>query len=149
MDESVQSGGTGRPEQVSKLFYRHLELLKTQNMDKWVHLWADDAVIEFPYAPAGSTSRLEGKSAIKDFFMDSSKYVNFLAWTDLQIYPMLAPDTIFVEFRSEAEVVGKDRSYNQVYCGFLQVKDGLIVFYREYWNPMIVLEAFGNADAPK
>ena len=87
MDEGMHLGATERRERVSKLFFDHLELLKAQNMDKWVHLWADDAVIEFPYAPAGSPSRLEGKSAIKDYFKDSSKYVNFLAWTGLQIYP--------------------------------------------------------------
>lgn len=131
--------------QASKTFSNHLELLKAQNMDEWSQLWAEDAVIEFPYAPPGSSSRLEGKQAIFNFFKDSSKYVKFFAWSDLQIYPMLDPDTIFVEFRGIGEVIETGRSYNQVYCGLLRIKDGKIAFYREYWNPVIAQEAFGNA----
>lgn len=135
--------------QVSKTFFNHLELLKAQNMDKWSQLWAEDAVIEFPYAPPGSPLRLKGKQAIFNFFKDSFKYVKFLAWSDFQIYPMLAPDTIFVEFRGIGEVIETGRPYKQVYCGLLRMKDGKIAFYRKYLNPLIVQEAFSNANSLK
>lgn len=134
-----------KSKQASEVFYSHLELFKAKNLKEWINLWSDDAVAEFPYAISGSDipSRIEGKSAIFDFFKEASKDVEFFAWIDCQIYQTLDPETIFAEFQCEGKVVKTGRPYNQMYCCKVQLNDSnKIAFYKEYWNPMVVQEAF-------
>lgn len=54
----------------AQLFAHHLELIG-KDIQAWVNLFAEDAVIEFPYASAlGSPERLEGKAAIYNYMKD-------------------------------------------------------------------------------
>ncbi|MYW00174.1 nuclear transport factor 2 family protein, partial [Streptomyces sp. SID3343] len=51
--------------------YRHsLRLLLDKNIPGWVGLWADDGVMEFPFAPDGRPARLEGREAIAAYMRD-------------------------------------------------------------------------------
>ena len=45
--------------------YRHsLRLLLNKDIPAWVALWAEDGLMEFPFAPTGWPRRLEGKEAV-------------------------------------------------------------------------------------
>jgi hypothetical protein len=46
------------------VFLRGAELLQQGATDQWLELFDDDAVLEFPFAPSGAPSRVEGKAAI-------------------------------------------------------------------------------------
>ena len=41
--------------QHSKKAQSYLELLQAQDWDKWIKLWADDAILEFPFCAKEST----------------------------------------------------------------------------------------------
>lgn len=44
----------------------------------------------------------------------------------------------------EADIVATGRRYQQEYVMRLEAQDGKIVRYREYWNPIPALEAWGS-----
>lgn len=119
-------------------------LMGEETIDTWVAIWAEDALIEFPYAPAGLPRRVESKSAIREYFKDFPNIVNFTAFPDLKAYSSHDTERIFLEFRCESVVVSTGLPYNQTYSASIELKDGLVTFYREFWNPTFFVEAFGG-----
>jgi ketosteroid isomerase-like protein len=100
---------------------------------------ADDAVMEFPYAPPGLPKVLNGKAAIR-------KHVEALGGTirvEQFSSPIVhrTPSGFVLEFACSGIGTQTGRPYNQEYVSVITLQDGLIVRYRDYWNPLIVLQA--------
>lgn len=57
---------------------------------------------------------------------------------------MIDPNWVLVEYRGQIEVLATDRSYNNHYCGLFQLHNGKICLFREYYNPIVLTEAFGD-----
>ncbi|MBW4607439.1 MAG: hypothetical protein KME22_09495 [Hassallia sp. WJT32-NPBG1] len=53
-------------------------------------------------------------------------------------------NTFFVEFRGEIEVLATKKPYNNTYAGLFKFRDGQVVLFREYYNPIVFIEAWGN-----
>ena len=130
-----------RNQQVIKDF---LALLEAKNIDAWIELWAKDGVQEMPYSPPGFPNRIEGKSAIYRHYSGLPNAYSRMAFPDLKIYPMLDPDWLLAEYRGEIDIAATGRAYNNHYCALFHLRDGQIVLFKEYFNPIILSEAFGN-----
>lgn len=123
---------------------RYFELLSQKGMDEWLKLWADDGVQDMPYSPAGFPNRVEGKAAVAKHYSALPTSVGRMVFPDLKIYPTTDPNTFFVEFRGEIEVLATNKPYNNTYAGLFQFRDGKVVLFREYYNPIVFIEAWGN-----
>jgi ketosteroid isomerase-like protein len=126
---------------------RHLALMLEKDMPGWIDLWADDGVFEFPFAPPGFPRRLEGKAAVRDYIKDYPDHIDLAAFHDVQVHQTVDPDVLVVEMRAEGRIVATDKPYAMSYIYVLTVRDGKIVAYRDYWNPLVALEALGGAEA--
>jgi ketosteroid isomerase-like protein len=126
---------------------RHLALMLEKDMPGWVDLWAEDGVFEFPFAPPGFPRRLEGKAAVREYIKDYPKHIDLAAFHDVCVQPTVDPDVLVVEMRGEGRIVATGKPYEMSYIYVLTVRDGKIVGYRDYWNPLVALEALGGADA--
>lgn len=125
---------------IAQVFAAHLALIGT-DVQAWSDLLAEDAVVEFPYASAlGSPSRLEGKLAIYDYMKNAVAQLQNWVFTDVREYQTLLPNVLFAEFHGEAVFVATGQPYQQDYVVRLEIKDGKIIHYREYWNPVAMLE---------
>ena len=80
------------------------------------------------------------------FFEAALAHMSYDAFADLRIYPADNPDTLFVEYRGEAHVFATGRTLHQSYIAQLTMKDGKIALYREYWDPLRVIEAYGGIE---
>lgn len=61
-------------------------------------------------------------------------------------YPsMRDPNRVLAEYRGEIEVLATGRPYNNHYCGLFHLHDGRITLFREYYNPIVLTEAFGDS----
>ena len=128
----------------NQLLTDHLSLIG-KDIQAWINLFAEDAVVEFPYAAAlSSAERLEGKSAIYNYMKDVPDRMQNLIFTHIREYQTLNPNVLFAEFHGEAAIAATGRHYQQDYVVRLETKDGKIVHYREYWNPIPALEAWGS-----
>lgn len=117
--------------------------LMSKASQTWVDLLAEDAVVEFPYA-SNTPKRLEGKEAIYNYIKDALVQMQDLMFTNIRVYPTTNPNILWAEFRGEAIIVPTDRHYQQDYVIRLETREGKIIHYREYWNPMSVIEAWGG-----
>jgi len=135
---------TSSPRDAGGLLDAHLALIGT-DIERWLELFAEDAVVEFPYArPLGLPERLEGREAIRRYFGDTPKHFLGLVFTNVQRYLTTDPEVAIAEAHGSATIAATGRQYEQDYIMLVKTRAGRISLYREYWNPIPGLEAFGG-----
>ncbi|WP_234326150.1 nuclear transport factor 2 family protein [Streptomyces sp. NRRL S-337] len=124
------------------LFRHSLRLLLDKDIPGWVGLWAEDGVMEFPFAPSGWPTRLEGRAAIAAYMRPYPDRIDLYDFpeVDLRIHETTEPRTIVVEMRGVGRLVETDRPFDMTYIAVVTVEDRRITSYRDYWNPLAVLE---------
>jgi ketosteroid isomerase-like protein len=121
--------------------YRHsLRLLLDKNIPAWIDLWAEDGLMEFPFAPEGWPQRLEGRRAIADYMRHYPDHIDLYDFPDLRIHQTTDPQTIVVEMRGVGRLVETGAPFDMTYIAVVSVRDGRITSYRDYWNPLAVQE---------
>lgn len=126
------------------LFHKHLAKFTNPEMTKesYAELFTEDAIQEYPYAPAPYAKEVVGRDAITEYISNVTlgarnwNFKNFLfSATD-------DPEVFFVEFEGSAVVIATGKPYNQIYIGRIILKENKIQAYREFWNPTWILDAF-------
>ncbi|EDY59690.1 conserved hypothetical protein [Streptomyces sviceus ATCC 29083] len=121
--------------------YRHsLRLLLDKNIPAWVDLWAEDGLMEFPFAPAGRPQRLVGKEAVAAYMRHYPDHIDLHGFPDLRIHQTTDPQTIVVEMRGVGRLVQTGAPFDMTYIAVVTVRDGRITSYRDYWNPLALQE---------
>ncbi|WP_405819461.1 nuclear transport factor 2 family protein [Streptomyces sp. NBC_01390] len=121
--------------------YRHsLRLLLDKDIPGWLDLWAEDGVLEFPFAPEGWPERLDGKEAIAAYMRPYPDHIDLHDFPAVQIHETLDPQVIVVEMRGVGLLVETGSPFDMTYIAVVTVRDGRILSYRDYWNPLAVLE---------
>ncbi|MBD3887543.1 cupin domain-containing protein [Phormidium tenue FACHB-886] len=131
-------------QQTTEVFAAHLALVG-KDVQAWVDLFAENAVVEFPYAST-TPGRLEGKAAIYSYMKDVPAQMQDLVFNNVRIYPTSNSNVLFAEVHGEAVIVSTGRRYQQDYVMRLEMKEGKIIHYREYWNPVPASEAWGGTE---
>ncbi|WP_134655219.1 nuclear transport factor 2 family protein [Streptomyces sp. H23] len=117
--------------------YRHsLRLLLDKDIPAWVALWAEDGLMEFPFAPEGRPRRLEGREAVAAYMRHYPDHIGLHDFPDLRIHETTDPQTIVVEMRGVGRLVESGAPFDMTYIAVVTVRDGRITSYRDYWNPL-------------
>ncbi|MBB5121853.1 phenazine biosynthesis protein PhzA/PhzB [Streptomyces eurocidicus] len=121
--------------------YRHsLRLLLDKDIPAWTGLWADDAVMEFPFAPPGWPRRLEGREAVAAYMRDYPDHIDLHDFPDLRIHETTDPATLVAEMRGTGRVTATGRPFEMTYIAVVTAHNGRFTSYRDYWNPLAVHE---------
>ncbi|MGW6735933.1 nuclear transport factor 2 family protein [Streptomyces sp. NPDC055013] len=119
--------------------YRHsLRLLLDKDIPAWVGLWADDGVMEFPFAPPDWPERLEGREAVAAYMRDYPDHIDLHGFPDLRIHETTDAGTFVVEMRGVGRMVATGGPFDMTYIAVVTVQDGRFTSYRDYWNPLAV-----------
>jgi hypothetical protein len=129
----------------AELLRRSLDTFLAKDMKAWSLLCADDVVAEFPFAPPGSPSRLEGREALYEYLRNYPSVIDVRSIPHLRIYSTGEPNVAIAEWSSSGEVLTNGNAYEMSYATFVTFREGLIVTYREYWNPLAFIQAMGGA----
>ncbi|MFJ1708104.1 nuclear transport factor 2 family protein [Kitasatospora sp. NPDC088346] len=121
-----------------ELYRRSLRLLLDKDIPAWVGLWAEDGVMEFPFAPPGWPGRLDGREAIAAYMRDYPDHIDLHDFPDLRIHRTTEPGTIVVEMRGVGTPVETGSPFDMTYIAVVTVRDGRFTSYRDYWNPLAV-----------
>jgi len=121
-------------------------LLLQQRWDEWIELWTDDAELEFPYAPRDRQSRYRGKSEIVAYMRATPGRVAVDGVREMRLFPMLDPTVAVVEVAIDGHVPDSGAPYGQRYVLFFEARDGKLWRYREYWNPLVSIDAMGGRE---
>ena len=101
----------------------------------YMDLFAEDGVLETPYVPPGSTSRLEGKPAIAGFLATLRGVIRLAGFRLLASYP--AQDGVTVlEYEGIVHLEKQGTLFNQRYISVLWLQEGRLALWREYTNPL-------------
>lgn len=60
-----------------------------------------------------------------------------------RFYDMADPDMMLVEYHSGTVLHSTGQAYGNKYLGILRFEGDLVVYWREYLNPVPIIEAFG------
>lgn len=112
--------------------------------DEWIELWAEDGELEFPFAPTGRQSIYRGKADILAYMKAASGKMKIDGVTAMNVTPALDPHKITVELTVKGQILSTGLPYNQRYVFMFEVKDGKLSRYREYWNPLVSIDAKGG-----
>lgn len=123
---------------------KFMQYMLEKDMESWTELWDEHAVLEFPYAPEGFPERIEGKTAIYDYIKDFPDHIHISAFTAPTVYRSADTNTIIAEFQCEGYAIATGLSYRQTYISVIETKDGSILHYKDYWNPLVVDKTFGE-----
>lgn len=134
---------TTQPTAVDRL-RRSLDTFLAKDMKGWTDLCAEDVVAEFPFAPPGSPARIEGRPALYDYLRNYPDAIDVKSLPTMKIYGTEDPNVAIAEWSASGVVIGNNNPYEMSYATFVTFRDGLIISYREYWNPQAFLKAMGG-----
>ncbi|HZG07345.1 MAG TPA: nuclear transport factor 2 family protein [Allosphingosinicella sp.] len=118
--------------------------LEDKDMERVNGVWAEDAVQEMPYAPAGFPKRVEGREALIRQYSAWPANSGKARFTDgIRFHPTQNPEVVVAEFHGVSEIVPTGRVYDQRYVGIFHVENGKITLFREHFDPNVFSYAFG------
>lgn len=130
-----------------EIIERFLQCLLEKDIDGWAELWDEHGAIEFPFGPPGYPRRVEGKAALHAYMKNFPEQLEIKAFSGVKLYPTLDPEVTILEFACEGRAIATGRPYNQSYIAVVETRGGKLTLYRDYWNPMVALEAMGTMDS--
>lgn len=117
-------------------------ILANPGTEESFELFAEDVVLEFPYATSlGMPDRFEGKEIAVNYLRQMLSQLKGLKLYNFRSYPVEGdPDTVFNEYDGEALTPGGN-TYTQTYMNKMQFRDGKLILLKELWDPMKVAKA--------
>ncbi|MGI5230727.1 nuclear transport factor 2 family protein [Actinoallomurus sp. CA-142502] len=102
-----------------------------------VDLYAENAVHEIPFAPAGAPARIEGREALRQM-MDAQggqSPVKYQGFENVQVWETTDPEVIIAEYEVVGIVISTGAGFRIPQLLILRVRDGKILLSRSYLNP--------------
>jgi uncharacterized protein len=110
----------------------------------FVEMFAVDGIMEFPFAPTGGTTRLDGRAAVAEYLQSVASELAFDRMSNPTVHRTSDPRVVVLEFMAFGRGLKTGEPYEQTYISVIEVRDGHIVRYRDYWNPLVLLRATGG-----
>jgi len=123
------------------------QLMAQQRWDEWIELWAEDGMLEFPFAPPPRPKLYAGRPAILAYMSKAASAFTIERIVGRHVYPMFDPRLACGELAIEGRISGSGARYDQQYVVFFETENGKIKRYREYWNPLTAVAAVGGVEA--
>jgi uncharacterized protein len=120
----------------AEVFEQMCEVFRTGNLQTLSDLMAEDAVMEFPFAPPSRPQRVEGKNNIIKYNQAIMGIVTITNLTDVEIHRTIDPDCVIVEMTGHGTVLATGAAYQRRYIDVFRTKKGRIKLIRDYWNPL-------------
>ncbi|ROZ74993.1 nuclear transport factor 2 family protein [Ramlibacter sp. WS9] len=127
-----------------ELLRRSLDTFLAKDMKGWTDLCDENVVAEFPFAPEGSPARLEGRTALYEYLRNYPSVIDVRTIPALRTYSTSDPNVAIAEWSASGRVLANGNAYEMSYATFVTFRNGLIVNYREYWNPLAFAAAMSG-----
>lgn len=126
------------------VFERLLDGVTGKKWDELPDLYAEDAVVEHPYAIPAPT-RLEGREQIRKHFAGAAGMPLEMWARNVVVHDTIDPEVIIAEFDYQGRATTTGRTFTFANIFVLTVRDGQIVTSRDYHNHRALAEAFGES----
>ncbi|SFI14780.1 nuclear transport factor 2 family protein [Albimonas pacifica] len=112
-----------------------------------LEMMTDDVSFEFPFALPDGIEVIDGKAALAAYLPKVGELFTIESLTLDRAFLATDRRSGVLEFTGKAHATATGARYDQTYVSVVDLRDGLISRYRDYWNPLVVLSATGGADA--
>jgi ketosteroid isomerase-like protein len=110
-------------------------------------LYAEDAVVELPFAPSSPT-RLAGREAVRAHFAAAAGGPLKLQASNVTVHDTGDPEVVIAEFHYDGLVTTTGHSFRVANIQVLRVRNGKIVSSRDYHNHLALAAALGQRHEP-
>jgi ketosteroid isomerase-like protein len=109
-------------------------------------LFAADGVLAYPFAFPGQPSELRGRDAIRGYFaqMSGRRAAFVMEGVDALIRETDDPEVVVAEISHHGRSTVTDAPYELKALGVIRVRDGEIVRYDDYMNPLALASMLGR-----
>ena len=116
------------------------------DVETFVSLMAPDGTIEWPYRPPGSPASVRGRAEIhRHLSAVASSFLRFDEHRNLVLHETTDPEVVIVEYEAHATVIATGAPFRQTIIAVFRVRDGLVQSYRDYLDPLPLIEALQSA----
>ncbi len=123
-------------------FGRALKHLGRKEFDEFEACLAEDIFQDWPYLPIPNMpGTITGRRELREFIEAGTQPFDPYSYQISEFYDMLDENALVVEYSSNTVYHPTGQPYSNKYLGILRFKDGKIVYWREYLNPLIVKES--------
>lgn len=122
------------------VFARYLRTGLTGDRGAQLELFADDAVVDFPFAPPGVPRRFRGREEIRGMLTALERATQR---ADMRVkeadsaapvvHETTDPEVVIVEIDARIEVAGTGETLRVPFIQVYRVRDGKILSFRDYW----------------
>jgi uncharacterized protein len=126
---------------------RRTELILNQDADGFADLFAPDAVIESPFAGrSGMPSRIEGREQVRAYARQiTTSELRLDGFEVTELYETRDPETVIAEVRAAATLTTTGQSFTATSIQVLRIREGQIVLFRDYANPLALENALAGS----
>jgi uncharacterized protein len=109
-------------------------------------LFAEDGVLAYPFAPPGMPSQLHGRDAIRAFFsgMEGARKLFEIEGVGVTVHDTGDPEVIIAEITHHGWSRATASPYRFTALGVIRVRDGEIVQYDDYMDPIALTRLLGR-----
>ncbi|WP_434054446.1 MAG: nuclear transport factor 2 family protein [Roseibium sp.] len=114
--------------------------------ENFLEMCDENIVFQFPFSPQGSVRELRGRDAMAAYLPKAGRLINFESMSKAVAHKAIDGETFVLEFSCKGTGAVTGERYDQDYISVIKIKNGHIVHYRDYWNPMVLLNAVGGIE---
>jgi uncharacterized protein len=111
-------------------------------------LFAADGVLAYPFALPGQPPELRGRDAIREYFagMEQAREAFVLDGVDAVVRETDDPEVVVTEITHHGTSALTGEPYRHLALGVIRVRDGEIVHYDDYMDPIAVARLLGRTE---
>jgi len=107
--------------------------------ETFVQMFAENGVMEFPFALPTVAQRVEGREALSARLGFLSRLIEFHSVSEVVKHETSDPEVFILEFAGLGKGLATGEPFEQRYISVIRVHGGQIVHYKDYWNPVAFL----------
>jgi len=112
----------------------------------FAELFAAEGVLAYPFAPPGHPRELRGRDAIRAYFaaMGQSRALFTMAGVDAVSWQTDDPEVVVTQITHHGTSQVTGAPYELTALGVIRVRDGMIVRYEDYMDPIALARLLGR-----
>ncbi|GAA1109324.1 nuclear transport factor 2 family protein [Kribbella jejuensis] len=109
------------------------QYLIARDYESFAELFAEDGVIELPFAVDGLPARLEGREAIRDFSLKTSdRPIEILDLQTVQLHQTADPEVVVLELVTKGRHTTTNQPFEAPCIQVFRIRNGQIKHFRDY-----------------
>lgn len=126
------------------VFARLITAYGTKDFDTFARFVDPQAEFDWPYLPLKEfPDRMVGRDQFIAMSRSGMEDCDGYHHQIDRFYDMADPDMVLVEYHSGTVLRSSGKPYGNKYLGILRFEGDMVVYWREYVNPLPIIEAFG------